>query len=760
MAAPLPEPSDAIPTLLYADVIVPRHLARAFTYLVPERLIPVLQIGHRVEVPFGRSRVQGAVTALAQHPPQGVDQRKLKEIRGLISNSRWPRIPDHLFELARRVAEDYVAPWGQCLRLVMPPEPSPSREAVRYVLTEAGRAALDHKDTLAGDVAVLLKRLARRPEGIPKGTKAGREGSSQNRLLESLTENGWAVQIQGSATRIVGPQAPSSRLSQISDHRALALSRVPSDWRHALARAVASLQFGQVALEAPLEDRISFLSEAIRQTVAFGRSVLVITGEAERAEWMVEVLRRRQPLNCACYHSGMAREVLAGIWEQAHRLQLIVGTRSALFLPLQKLGLVWVDREEDPALKEPQEPRYHAREVARIRARYEEAVLIVGSSHLSIETKAAAKKTETYLRRGAENEARPAIEVVDLRIQDRNSVLSGVLADALEQSIQRRTGAILFLNRKGYAGALICRDCGDVPRCRSCQVAMTYYRLSNRLICAYCGGVVDVPVMCSSCAGRNLQLIGEGTERVEAEVARRFPQAKVLRADGETMRRPAQAQAIWARIAKHDWDVLIGTQVILRDYAVPSVGLVGVVQADSVLNLPDFRAAERTYHQLLDAVSLARPSAAGGRVVLQTYLPSHHAIQSVARFDESIFAVEELSHRTTLGYPPAVHLIALHVTGGQDKLVAKAAEAWATQLRNLAGPSTSIDDRETSFTVLGPVPSPIPRRRGKIRFQILVKSPERNVGVQAIRKTIESIERNYRTHSIKFEVDADPVEMA
>jgi primosomal protein N' (replication factor Y) len=627
-------------------------------------------------------------------------------------------------------------------------------------LTEAGRAALTDKDTLAGDVAALLKRLARRPAGIAKGTMLRRKGSSQRRQLESLIENGWAVEVQGSTTRIADTQALSGYLPSIIDHRALVWSRVPSDWEHELTRAVASLQFDQLALQAPLQDRMSFLSEAIRQTVALGRSALVITGEAERAEWIVDTLCRSQPLTCACYHSGKAREVLAGIWAQAHRFQLIVGTRSALFLPLQKLGLVWVDREEDPALKEPQEPRYHAREVARIRARHEQAVLVIGSSHLSLETSAAAERTGTYLRHAAENATRPAIEVVDLRVQDRNSVLSGVLIDALEQSIQRRTGAILFLNRKGYAGALICRDCGEVPRCQSCLVAMTYYRLSNRLLCAYCGGVLDVPVTCSSCAGRNLQLIGEGTERVEAEVVGRFPQAKVIRADGETMHRPAQAQAIWTRIAKCDWDVLVGTQLILRDYAVPKAGLVGVVQADAVLNLPDFRAAERTYHQLLDAVSLAHPSAAGGRVVLQTYLPSHHAIQSVARFDEHIFAAEELSHRTTLGYPPAVHLIALHVSGEEDKLVAEAAEAWVAELRILSAPQTTTDDREAFFTLLGPVPSPIPRRRGKIRFQILVKSPDRNIGVQAVKTTIERLERTYWTDSIKFEVDVDPVDMA
>ncbi len=641
----------------------------------------------------------------------------------------------------------------------MPPGPSFSKETVRFALTEAGRVALATENVLAGEVAALLKRLARRPSGIAKGTLVGRRGSNQRRQLDSLIENGWAAQIHRPKSRVAETQAPPGRSLTTKEHHAFALPTIPPGWERELSRTMASLQCGELALQAPLEHRIAFLAQAIHQAVAHGRSVLVITGEAERAEWMAETLRQGQRLSCACYHSGLAVEELVEIWEQAHRYQLIVGTRSALFLPVEKLGLIWVDREEDPALKEPQEPHYHAREVARTRALEEHTVLIVGSAHLSLETSTAAEKSGTCLRHEAQDGTRPIVEVVDLRTQDRNSVLSNVLHNALERSIQRRDGAVLFLNRKGYAGALICSDCGEVPRCLSCQVALTYYRNSNRLLCTYCGGALAVPVSCPSCAGRNLRLIGEGTERVEAEVRRRFPQAKVIRADGETMRRPSQAEALWMRIGERDWDVLVGTQVILRDYAVPRAGLVGVVQADAGLNLPDFRAAERTYHQLLDAVSLARPSAEDGLVVLQTYLPSHHAIQSVARFDETIFKAEELSHRTALGYPPAVHLIALHVSGGQDKLVEKAAEAWVAQLRNLARLPPTATDSDGPFTVLGPVPSPVPKRRGKIRLQILVKSPERNAAVRAVKTTIASLEQTYRPHAVKFDIDVDPVDM-
>jgi primosomal protein N' (replication factor Y) len=263
-------------------------------------------------------------------------------------------------------------------------------------------------------------------------------------------------------------------------------------------------------------------------------------------------------------------------------------------------------------------------------------------------------------------------------------------------------------------------------------------------------------------------LIGEGTERVEDDVKRLFPQAAVLRIDGETMKKPKQAAALWDRVQQRQWDILVGTQLLLRDDVVPTVGVVGVVQADAGLSLPDFRAAERTYHLLADAVGLAQPSSSGGRVIIQSYLPSHHAIQAVVQQDETIFRAEELAHRMTLGYPPAVHLIVLHISGSQEKIIQEAALAWATRLRfpgvnAKAAQQASGEGKATGqaegLTILGPVPSPVPKLRGRFRRQILIKSRARDAAAQAVGRTVEELEQRYPSRLVKFDVDVDPLEM-
>ncbi|MGH7183843.1 MAG: replication restart helicase PriA, partial [Nitrospiraceae bacterium] len=420
---------------------------------------------------------------------------------------------------------------------------------------------------------------------------------------------------------------------------------------------------------------------------------------------------------------------------------------------------------------EAQEPRYHARDVGWLRAQDEQAVLVLSSSHPSLETRAAVEQRGVVVRKSILFEERPSVQVVDLRNHGHGAVLSQPLIRAIEQAMSRRAGALLFLNRKGYAGALVCRDCGQVPRCPACRVALMYSRQASRLRCSYCGGGAPIPETCISCSGSRMQVIGEGTERVEEDAKRLFPQAVVIRLDGDTMQRPAQAAALWRKIEQGKWDIIVGTQLLLRRGPLPRMGLVGVVQADAGLSMPDFRSAERTYHMLLDAVSLADSARNGGQVIVQTYLSSHHAIQAVAQNDESVFLLEELSHRLALGYPPTLYLIALLVSGSDEKMVRDAATAWVVRLTTSSSPSVARPTltekvpstaesigRHGRLTVLGPVPSPVSRLRGRYRWQILVKSLEREVGLEAVRVTVKEMERTYQRRAVKFDIDVDPIE--
>jgi primosomal protein N' (replication factor Y) len=596
-------------------------------------------------------------------------------------------------------------------------------------------------------------------------------------VLQDLKTRGWIIEVQDFSSALTMPPVPPfEQANQCNSGITIPLIPDPAQsWAEPLFTALNGQGPARVLVQAPWANRLKLLQQAVFLVLNRRQTVLIIVGEAERAQRVADLVRDDEAgISPICFHSGLSDQARSDMWDQIHRqaVRVVVGTRSAIFLPLTAIGVIWVEGEEDAALKEAQEPRYHAREVAWLRAQNDPAVLVLSSIHPSLETRAAVEQRGIVVRESIASDTRPSMQVVDLRDHGRGTVLSQPLVQAIGQAVGRRAGVLLFLNRKGYAGALVCRDCGQVPRCLTCRVALMYSRQAGRLRCSYCGYCAPIPETCVSCSSPRMQVIGEGTERVEEEAKRLFPHAAVIRVDGDTMRRPAQAEAVWRRIEQGEWDIIVGTQLMLRHGTLPTMGLVGIVQADAGFSVPDFRSAERTYHTLLDAVSLAGSAQVGGQVILQTYLSSHHAIQAVAQNNESIFISEELSHRMALGYPPAVYLIALLVSGTNEKMVRDAATAWVARLIDFApssmaghtvmrnAPSTAQSmSPPDHLTVLGPVPSPVPRLRGRYRWQILVKSLKRETGLTAVRITVNNMERTYQRRAIKFDVDVDPIEM-
>jgi primosomal protein N' (replication factor Y) len=670
---------------LFADVIVPRHFAGPFTYLIPTSLRPVLRVGHLVFVPFGRSLVQGAVIALTPHHPPTLPLERLKAIRTLATPDGVSDIPPPLLQLSKAVAEAYVAPWGQCLRLVLPPK-STTVDSSRIILAKKGQEALKAK-----------------------------EPASSQRQLTPL------------------------------DH----------EWQARVDQALEARRPARLLMQADPAERLRWLRSATAKTMQVGRKVLVIAGETARAESLAAALADSGSVT-AVLHSMMSDKKRAAVWDRIRQndVSVVVGTRAAVFVPLHPLGLIWIDREEDPALKEPMEPRYHARDVAWMRANDEQALLVLSSAHLSLET-CGLDPPVSVLKSSHRPEALPQIEVVDLRRVDRSTLLSPRLQEAIGDAITRRAGVLLFLNRKAYAGALVCQDCGQIPRCTSCAVALAFSRHKSLLFCHYCGATGAIPDLCAACGSARLQPVGQGTERVEEEVRRRFPSARVLRVDGESMRRPKEAESIWTRIRRREWDVLVGTQILLREDAVPLVGVAGAVQADAGLSFPDFRAAERTFHLLQDAASLVQPMSNGGRFLIQSYLPTHYVIEAVARQEEAIFTSEELKHRKALGFPPVIRMIVLHISGALEPIVEEAAQVWAAALSRAVQATPECAD----VTIFGPVQSPMARVRKRYRRQILIKSHPDSKAVQAIRSTLTDLESAYARRKVKFDVDVDPIDM-
>jgi primosomal protein N' (replication factor Y) (superfamily II helicase) len=738
---------------LYADVIIPRHIERSFTYRVPHALAQLINVGSRVLVPFGRVVLEGAVVSLAHELPREIRVASLKEISSLAQDGHNPLLPPKLLQLSRDIATYYVAPWGQCLRLISSPFAMRLTSPIRYIVTPQGRLALATGDC-PDDLRPTLQRIARRTTGILSSTLHPTQRANTLRMVDTLIKKSWLARVPPDNLNVNEQKRPVKPVANEHGGRArmdtaLLHQSIPDSdvsWRDHVSDCLQRNHMRKLVLHAPWPDRIRRLADAIQQAYSLRRSTIVITGEIARASWLTQLLATLTGLPVTFAHAPSWSDRS----EQRHGSipSIVVGTRSVIFSPIKSIGLIWVEGEEDPALKEPQEPRYHAREVAGMRAESERALLVLASAHPSLESQFDAAAEHHDVQRHAA--LRPRIELVDLRKEVGQTLFSRKLISAMQEALVMNANILLFLNRKGYARTLVCRDCGWVPRCVSCAVPFTYYRDAGRLTCRYCGSSDGVPDSCPLCCASRVSPIGDGTERIETETRRLFPHAKIARIDGDTLRRPVSAHPLWESARSGAWDILIGTQALFRRDPLPQHGLVGILQADSELHLSDFRSAERTYQLLFDAADLACPASAGGRVIVQTRFPTHHAVQALLSGNPDRFYEEELGARRLLCYPPVCRLAELSVIGKNRELVEEAAKQWAMDLGRIAS------DQE-SLSVLGPVQAMSTRRR-QYHHRMLVKATDQRMLSRRLHDSVRSLERQYPKGRIKFVIDIDPVE--
>lgn len=753
---------------MFADVIVPRHLTKAFTYVVPPLLESRIEVGRRVVVPFGRTMLDGAVVGLTRDLPSGVNLSQLKAIVSLKEGDGLSEFPPGMFELSRRVAEEYIAPWGQCLRLVVPPVRAAAPQKWCYVATPQGRLALDEGNCPEAHLP-LLKRIVRKKTGLSASTLQASKMSGDRQALRFLEAQQWIHRSMA---------AVSTRSPRVRDRKdGMAYTNVDSSWHlspdpgviERIQQLLRLAHAGRVLVDGALDYRIGIMAQAARLALDERRSVLIIIGEVARAQWLTQVLRDATQLPVILQVRGADGVDAGAVVPTAP--QIVVGTRSAIFSPLQSIGMIWIEGEEDSALKEPQEPHYHVREVAWMRAQQASALLVYGSAHPSLEVRTLGE-IERFVQ-SRDLDSFPQVELVDMCREPGGIPFSGTLQAALMATLAQHDRAVLFLNRRGYAGALVCQDCGWVPRCTSCAVAFTYFRGSACLACRYCGRREPLPETCAACGAARLSPIGEGTERIEQEALRIFPDARIVRIDRDTVRGVGPTRRLWQQVHAGAWDILIGTQALFQREPILPVGLVGIVHADSGLHLPDFRAAERTHQLLVDAVNLARPASAGGRVIVQTYLPMHHVMQAVAAHNPTAFYDDEMQARRLLGYPPVQHLINLTVSGKNRQQTELAAQRWVSELHKalrpdsagrscvLAAPRESLSAGLLSpgIAVLGPVAAVGAGPRGTVGWHIMVKGGDRSAMRRGVRLSLEIMERIYPRRALKFVVDVDPVDM-
>jgi primosomal protein N' (replication factor Y) (superfamily II helicase) len=493
----------------------------------------------------------------------------------------------------------------------------------------------------------------------------------------------------------------------------------------------------------------------IAKALEAGRTALVLVPEISLTPQLAARFRARFGDLVAILHSGLSETARFGEWSRLRRgeARIAVGARSAVFAPMTGLGVIVVDEEHDGSFKQDEGVRYHARDVALVRAQRAGAVCVLGSATPSLESAAHAERgayRKLVLTQRPTARPMPEVEIIDLRtyVPDGDAMLSAPLRAAIGGALAAGDQTILFLNRRGFATFVLCRACGHAFRCPHCSVSLTYHRHSDRLSCHYCGFAQRVPDACPSCgATGTIERKGLGTEKVADAVAAAFPSARVARLDRDVAT-GAKIEAVLARVARREVDVLVGTQMVTKGHDFPGVTLVGVLCADTGLTLPDFRASERTFQLLAQVAGRAGRGDKPGRVMIQTYRPSAPAVVAAAAHDYARFFAAESAARAELGYPPHGRLIAVRVDGADAHEVAGVAQ----QLARLAE-AAARQPGATQVEVRGPVPAPLERLRNRTRWQIWLRSTDRH----ALRRVARSVVATELSSTVRVGLDVDPM---
>lgn len=493
--------------------------------------------------------------------------------------------------------------------------------------------------------------------------------------------------------------------------------------------------------------------QAIDETLKQGRQAIVLVPEISLTPQMVARFKGRFGPRVAVLHSGLSGGERFDEWRKIRsgEVQVAIGARSAIFAPFSNLGLIVIDEEHESSYKQEEQPKYHAREVAFRRGMAHRAVVVLGTATPAVETIHRAGRGElerVVLSRRVQGRPLPRVDVVDMREELREgnrSIFSRMLQEALEQCVSRGEQAVLFLNRRGFSTFVLCRSCGKVMECPHCDISLTFHRTNRTLRCHYCGYAEPVPETCPACGSSHIRYFGTGTQRVEEEIARLFPGMRVIRMDVDTTNRKGAHEELLGRFGAGEADVLLGTQMIAKGLDFPRVTLVGVIAADIMLHLPDFRAAERTFQLLTQVSGRAGRHDLSGRVVIQTYSPKHYSIDLAARTDTEAFYRKELLSRKQHRYPPFCRLFTLLFSHPDRQAVMQAAFEAARLLKQaLSGKAE----------VLGPVPATIPRMKDRYRLQVFIKYTDEDVA-KAVGKVLRYLEERAEDPELRVSVDRD-----
>ncbi len=776
---------------MFADVVLPSRRFQVFTYHIPNQLQYQVFVGSPVLIPLGSSVVSGVIVRIVEPsnlPPVRSSNSNIafRDILSMDASPAHSPLDQRLLTLVEQIADYYLAPFAACLRLIVPPRVF--KVVKRLYLTEAGRSVLND-ESLPRDSQLVLKKLTRGSNGVlrssllrtlPKAatilTKLKRKGWIEERSTLPLTLSGKEEKSFRTDSAVLGPS--SSRAIGDLFEQGESKSSIQS-----LSQAIFSEKLQILADELVKDSHCGKFqkhrmigSDHERQQVfrhvaisllQGGKQVLLMVPEVHQVEWLVNQFRGVLSESVEGYHGKLSTYARAERWERIRQglVQLVIGTRSALFLPLPDLGLIWLDQEEDASYKDEHLPYYHAREVARMRGAIEQSLVVCASSCPSLETYSAfhEKDAENVQFSNLEN---VEVNLIDMRDHVFGTLLAPPLLQRLTQVLNEGKQAIMILNRKGYSPALICRDCGLAPMCETCGVPFRLFQRPSRLICAYCEKSHHTPETCPSCMGTVFRFSGSGTQRLEEELATLFPSHNVFRFDRDQVKSIEESENVFRQFRHGELQLLIGTEVLLHQSDPPSAQLIAFPQADLGLHLPDFRSAERTFLLLSKAAELAKEksihSGQFGEVFLQTRMPDHHVFQAMLHHNAQLFYQQESELREALAYPPVASLLLLVVTGAQGSRVQRVVEFLGQQLKAVGLQGALLQEGQGMLgmpMLLGPLCSRKPGHRKKNRTIFLLKTFDLPDTQQRLRKLQQIYDQQFSREPVVYEVHVDPLDI-
>lgn len=742
----------------FARVALPVPLGQAFSYRVPTDM--AVEVGARVLVELGRRKCLGVVIEQGVNAPKGVPHHKLKPLL-MVLDAR-PILPAELLSFLLEVARYYLAPIGEVFRLALP---ALERKTALELEQAAGK-----KLKAVGRLVQVVRLLpehewqeVKLPHGHARAlVESLSSGVPQD--VKSLSEQFKSARALIKKLSALGVLAVEHRQQESDPFFSSEVQRdTPPTLTDAQRAAVAALTLqldqrthGQFLLDGvTASGKTEVYLHAAAHALSQNRGVILLVPEIALTPQLVSRFRARLGDEIAVLHSALSESSRLDMWRKLREgaLRVVVGARSAVFAPVKDLGLICVDEEHDSSYKQEEGVRYNARDMALLRAYRAGAVCVAGSatpSLSSISQVRSRKMQHLELPSRARATSRlPEVELIDLTQHgpgpSGDPLLSLKLHRAIEANLASGGQTILFLNRRGFSPSLICAGCGTIVSCPHCSVALTLHRSGGeQLRCHYCDHQSPVPGTCAACRGASFVEEGSGTEKVESLLQAAFSSARIARLDRDVAG-GMKSEAIVERMRAGKVDILVGTQMVTKGHDLPGVTLVGVLNADAALSLPDFRAAERTFHLLVQVAGRAGRADAPGKVLIQTRSPDHPAILAAKNHDVRGFIAHELQVRKEVGYPPASHIALVRLEAVNE------AEALAEAHRLAKVAASASADVE----LLGPAPAPLARLRNRYRFRFLLRCEQR----APLRKALLAVARSPVSRRVRVSLDIDPLSM-